>query len=486
VGIETGPAITTTQQPAPIRASRVRWGVMLFLCVLAFLTYFDRVCIASTKGAIERDLHLSEDDMGWILGGFWLAYGLLEIPGGWLGDRYGSRRTLSRIVLAWSIFTALTGSASGIISLYLYRFFFGAGEAGAFPNMARVQNAWFPTRAQGRVGGVLWLIARWGGGLSYLIFPSLLAAIDSPTARHLFATVPGLGFLSHTAAWRIGFWVCGLLGLTWVVSFYSWFRDDPAQKRSVNEAELALIRQDRPASQVAGHVPSGGRILLALMGSGSLWAIAGAYMCGSFCWSFFVSWMPEYMSNVQHADPNIAKWMNTGPLLVGGAACLLGGWLSDQLVRISGRPRLGRVLFPIVGYALFGASMFSLRYAQGPKTALVLMCLASFGNDIGQAAAWASIIGIGGLYAGTAFGFINTAANVIGNSLQPVVGPKVFHHYGWNTLFLIYTCVMATASMLWFLPNPTKRFYDEEDPSTGPLTAALSPRERGNLGMGEG
>src|SRR3954451_3005286 len=146
-----------TASPAP---TRVRWTVMAFLCALAFLTYFDRFCIVRAQKDIMRDLRLDDAQMGWIMGAFWLAYALFEIPGGWLGDRYGARGSLVRIVLAWSVFTALSGCATGFLSLLTYRFLFGVGEAGAFPNMARVQSAWLPTQSRARWGGLLWLMAR--------------------------------------------------------------------------------------------------------------------------------------------------------------------------------------------------------------------------------------------------------------------------------------------------------------------------------------
>src|SRR5262245_14530156 len=111
---------------------------MAFLCVLSFLTYFDRFCILRAQEDIQRDLNISNEQMGLILGAFWLAYALFEFPGGWMGDRYGARLTLTRVVLAWSLFTFLTGSAVGFGSLLIYRFLFGAGEAGAYPNMARI------------------------------------------------------------------------------------------------------------------------------------------------------------------------------------------------------------------------------------------------------------------------------------------------------------------------------------------------------------
>src|SRR2546421_7133409 len=120
------------------RPTRVRYVVMGFLCVLAFLTYFDRVCIMRATGDIEHDLGISDTQMGMIFSAFWLAYALFEVPGGWLGDRFGTRSTLTRIVLAWSLFTALTGSAAGFTSLLVYRLLFGVGEAGGVFELAGV------------------------------------------------------------------------------------------------------------------------------------------------------------------------------------------------------------------------------------------------------------------------------------------------------------------------------------------------------------
>src|SRR5436309_15941208 len=115
---------------------------MAFLLALSFLTYFDRQCIVWVKPQIESELHLDDEQMGLILGAFWLAYSLFDIPAGWLGDRYGARLALTRVVLAWSLFTALTGAATGFVTLLTCRFLFGVGEAGAYPNMARVQASW--------------------------------------------------------------------------------------------------------------------------------------------------------------------------------------------------------------------------------------------------------------------------------------------------------------------------------------------------------
>src|SRR3954462_3079436 len=104
--------------------SRVRIRVMAFLCVLSFLTYYDRQCIVRAQESIQASLNLSDAQMGLVFGTFWLAYALFELPGGWMGDRFGARFTTTRIVLAWSLFTVLTGAATGFYSLLVYRFLF--------------------------------------------------------------------------------------------------------------------------------------------------------------------------------------------------------------------------------------------------------------------------------------------------------------------------------------------------------------------------
>ena len=461
----------STANPPPINyaadrtggATRVRFIVLAFLCVLAFLTYFDRVCIASAQADIKNDLGLSDAQMGYILGGFWFTYALFEIPGGWMGDRFGSRRTLSRIVLAWSLFTALSGSATGFVSLFTYRLLFGVGEAGAFPNMARVQSRWFPRAAQGRIGGMLWMISRWGGALSYLLFPALIAGLNSPAIRHFLAGVPLLNHFQSAPAWRMAFWVCGIVGVVWVLLFFTWFRDDPAQKKTVNGAELALITAGR-GETVHAHEKLDARTWRALFSSRQLWFIALAYMCGSFGWSFFVSWMKPYLAAAHHPSPQLQNWLNTLPLLVGGATCILGGVLTDALLKRTGNARFARAIFPRCGFAVAAIAMAAIPFAPNAGVAVALMCLGSFGNDLGQAGEWASVISIGGRYAGTAFGFINMIANIVGNTLQPIIGQYVFHTYGWPPLFVLYGAVFATASILWFFIDPTKRFY--EDPNT--------------------
>ena len=435
------------------RPSRVRYGVMGFLLTLSFLTYFDRVCIVRVQEEIQHDLHLDEQEFGLALGAFWLAYSLFEIPGGWLGDRFGARLTLTRIVLAWSLFTVLTGWTTGLISLVAVRFLFGAGEAGAFPNMARVQASWLSTAARGRAGGWLWLAARWGGAFSPFLFAGMIDWLGRPEVRSWLAWIPGVGDL---AGWRLGFALAGLIGLVWCVLFYPWFRDNPADHQRVNAGELALIRAGRTEGEVHGRVPRA--VWRYLLRSRSLWALAALYIFASFGWSFFVSWMPRYLKDVHQVafDDSQSVWKQ--PLFYGGISCLFGGILSDQILRRTGRKWLGRAVVPLAGLSTAAAAIFALRFVDNANEATVLICVAGAAFDFGQGATWATIVDVGGRYAGTAAGFVNMLGN-LGNAIQPAVGAWIFTHLGWNPLFGLYSAAFLFAASMWFWIDPRRPFH---------------------------
>jgi MFS family permease len=433
---------------------------MAFLLALSFLTYFDRQCIVWVKPDVQRELHIDDEQMGLVLGAFWLAYSLFDIPAGWLGDRFGARLALTRVVLAWSLFTALTGAATGFVSLLTYRFLFGVGEAGAFPNMARVQANWLPRAVRGRAGGWLWLAARWGAAFSPFLFASVVRWVDAPAVR---TALTGLPWLSGVAGWRLGFAVAGLAGVAWCLAFYPWFRNDPADKPAVNAAELALIRSGQVAGEEQGHGRIDPGMWRALLANRSLWALAALYFFGSFGWSFFVSWMPDYLARVHGVEYQSSESVWRQPFLYMGVSCLLGGLASDGLVRLTGRKWLGRALCPLLGIATAAAAIGCVPLVHGPGQAIGLMCLAGAAYDFGQGANWASIVDIGGRYAGTAAGFVNLIGNM-GNAIQPYVGAWIFGRFGWETLFAAYAGAFLVAASMWLFIDPRRTFYDRGAP----------------------
>jgi sugar phosphate permease len=264
--------------------------------------------------------------------------------------------------------------------------------------------------------------------------------------------------LSNAGAWRFGFWTAGLLGVVWCVSFYPWFRDSPSQKKSVNQRELDLIRQGRAPEDVSHAIDR--KVWIQLFSCRSLWAISLYYVFGGMGWSFFLSWVSRYFQEVQKIPYEKSEFQSGLPLFCGGIACLVGGTLSDWFVRRTGRRRLFRGLFAVSGQLTAAAAMLGLSFARNEVEAVVLLCVAAVGFDFGQGANWATIVDIGGRFAGTATGFINMIGN-FGASLGPVIGALIFKNFGWPALFVTYTAFFLIAASMWLFIHPERKFYDE-------------------------
>src|SRR5438552_3007063 len=190
------------------KPTNVRYGVLGFACVLSMVTYLDRVCFGTVAPFVQAEFKLEPDDMAWIFAAFTFAYAVFEVPTGWLGDVFGPRKTLIRIVLWWSFFTALTGSiyptlgVGAFYAMFAVRFLFGIGEAGAYPNIARAFHNWFPFQERGFAKGTVWMAGRFAGGVTPFIVLALL--YESHTIDDL-----GIGHvLTH---WRHIFWVFGVI-----------------------------------------------------------------------------------------------------------------------------------------------------------------------------------------------------------------------------------------------------------------------------------
>ena len=256
-------------------ASRVRHTVLAFAATLAVVTYVDRVCIAQAAPQIQSELGLSAAQMGLAFSAFSLAYGLFEIPGGWLGDWIGPRKVLLRVVLMWSFFTAATGYAWNLVSLVTARFLFGAGEAGCFPNLTKVFMNWLPASERARAQAFMWLSARWAGAFTPLLVIWVMSWLS----------------------WRHTFVLFGSVGVVWAILFYRSFRDRPEDHPGVNAAELALLKGR--ASGATGHPRVPWRKLLA---SRSVWLLWTQYFCLTYGWFFYVTWLPTYLKETRGVE----------------------------------------------------------------------------------------------------------------------------------------------------------------------------------------
>jgi MFS family permease len=225
---------TGTGTPSPAQAvsrgekTNIRWLVLVLMCLMYLVTYIDRACISVVAPVISKEFGFTKFQMGLIFGAFGWAYSLGQIPGGWMGDRFGPRRVLPSIVLFWSAMTMATARAFNFASFAVIRFIFGLGEAGANPTSTRAVQHWYPKAERGFVNGLMHSFINF----SVSLVPPVVVAIMGAWG------------------WRSVFYICGVVGAAWAVFYWLVYRDRPEQHRFVNEAELAHIRGVSPDGSI--------------------------------------------------------------------------------------------------------------------------------------------------------------------------------------------------------------------------------------------
>jgi MFS family permease len=461
---ETSPSLpSTSSQP-----TQVRYGVLGFACSLSMITYLDRVCIGTVAPNIQQEFDLSDTQKGLIFSAFTLAYAVFEVPSGWLGDVFGPRKTLTRIVIWWSLFTALTGMIYptetwpwvGFTVLLAVRFLFGMGEAGAYPNIARAFHNWFPFRERGFAQGMVWMAGRLAGGITpFIVLALLVEEADG------------------TVLWRHTFWIFGSLGAMWCILFLWWFCDRPEQNPHVNRAEIALIHGDEgPPEAAHAGVP-----WKKLLGNRNLWVLCLMYFCASYGWYFNITWLPGYLEE-HFGLAKGAKWsaqwwefslLAGAPLLFGSMACITGGMMTDWFIRRTGNRKWGRRLFGVVGHSICAVCYLLSIFAGNVWLFVLAIALAAFWNDLTMGSAWASCLDIGKKYSGIVAGCMNTVGNLGGAVANVATGaildlladparPKESATQGWEVNFVLFSLVYVCATFLWLRFDSTKPVVPEE------------------------
>lgn len=443
------------------KTSRVRHVVLGFAIALAVITYIDRVCISQAARDIRRDLGLSESEMGWVFSAFTLTYALCEIPAGALGDRFGPRGILMKVVVLWSIFTAATGAAWNFVSLVVCRLLFGVGEAGCFPNLTKVFTIWLPRDERVRAQGLLWLSARWGGAFT----PQLVVVV--------------LGVMS----WRWAFGLFGVIGLVWAVAFFRWFRDRPADHPSISAAELALL--DGSETNAPSHAPVP---WAKLAGSGTVWLLWLQYFCMSYGWYFYITWLPTYLRDARHVPLQTGALLAGMPLFFGGVGCFAGGWLARRLAARSGNVRRARRLVACTGLFAAGVMLVLATRIGSPVWAMVALGMASFANDLAMAPDWGACMDVGGRFAGAVSGSMNMMGN-LGGAVGPVVVGYILQHHkiapdappsaeGWTLAFLLAAAVYGIGGVAWLFIDPVTPLEgaDDSESSRQPVRTGIAAK----------
>lgn len=423
------PAASPAAQLEPVAAAAPQRTIVLgFLFVLSIISSIDRICISVAGKTIQEEMHLSPSQWGWVLGAFVAAYAIFEIPTGSSGDRVGPRRVLTRIVIWWSIFTALSGAARNVWQLIITRFMLGAGEAGAYPNSTVAISRWFPRFERARAQAIVWMGSRIGSAIAPLVILPIQAAFG----------------------WRWSFALFGAVGIVWAVAWWFWFRDSPAEK-----AGKAAAAGDAPP--VKEHVRLPWR---QIFGSGNFWWVMLMYH--AHCWSafFFLTWLHTFLQNGRGYTRTDLLQLSWLPFVCGALATLLGGTCSDLLVKRIGL-KWGRRWIGIVGHAVASVFLLLAFFTPDKFATIAFLAIAYAGSDFMLPVAWAVCLDIGGKKAGAVSGAMNTAGQ-IGSFLTTVLFGQLISAFGSYDVPLIPIIVMSTISALaWFKIDPTQPLEKE-------------------------
>jgi MFS transporter, ACS family, glucarate transporter len=440
--VEPSLSPSLASQPAGgvgIAPTRVRYHVLGLLFLATTVNFADRATLSITGSPLAKDLHLDPVAMGYVFSAFGWAYVLGQLPGGYLLDRFGSKRVYVASVLTWSLFTLLQGfvslwtASTAVVVLFALRFLLGLAESPSFPGNSRIVSAWFPTAERGTASAIF-------------------------NSAQYFALVlfsPLMGWLTHAFGWKHVFFVMGALGIA-LAALLARSIHAPKDDPRVNAAELAYIEQGGALVNLDHPGQSSGSV------SGPQWShirrllssrmLVGVYI-GQYCITtltyFFLTWFPVYLVQGRGMSILTVGFVASLPALCGFFGGVLGGVFSDALLRRGFSLTFARKT-PIVAGMLLSVSMIGCNYVDAQWAVVLIMALAFFGKGIG-ALGWAVVSDTSPKQiAGLSGALFNTFGNTAAITTPIVIGylVKETGHFGGALVFIGANAVVAILSYL--------------------------------------
>ena len=395
-------------KPDQIRATGGRYAVLALIAIGTTINYLDRTLLSVAAPSMAKELGIGAVTMGLVFSAFSWSYALAQVPGGVFLDRMGVRVTYFLSVAFWSVFTALQGFSTGLVSLVVYRLGLGAAEAPCFPANSRVLVTWFPQRERARANSV------YSVGMYFGI------AFLSPL----------LFWITQSLGWRALFVIVGAIGVVFAGIWY-WLYRDPQHSQWVNQAELDLIAEGGGGSGPGGKAFAWSDVRWLLKQRQIFGASIGQFATNSTL-VFFLTWFPTYLATERHM-----AWLKVGffavlPFIAASIGVLVGGQVSDALVKRSGSATFGRKL-PIVGGLLLSSTIVSAAFLKSDLLVIAVMSVAFFGQGMSNLG-WTLISDVApkrliGLTGGV-FNFCTNLAGIVTPIIIGVVVAKTGSFFG--------------------------------------------------------
>jgi sugar phosphate permease len=455
--------------PTPGEAAmptNTRLFVLIWLCAASTLAYIHRGCMGVAATEIQNYFDLTDVEMGWLMTGFFITYGVFQIPTGRLGDYVGARVALTAFALVWSLSTGVMGLAGGFSGLLVARLVNGGAQAGLFPCAMLTIKKWFPTLRRGMASGCLGCFQSVGGAIA--------------------ASVTGF-MLKSGLDWQTTFALLSVPGFLWAVGFYWWFRDRPEQHRSVNQAELTLIRGSTAPESSAANEQAEPTPWLWILSNVSFWCICSQQFFRAAGYIFYSTWFPKFLKESWGVDTEQAGYLTSAPLIAVMLGTLVGGSLTDLLVQWTGSRFIGRKLLAMSTLTVSGLFILLASLADNVVLEVAIISVGSFCSGCGNPVSYAITLDMGGKHTTSIFSAMNMVGN-FGAAAFPIVAAWFVHWTGhwtflasplkdhaglavvtmsrasnWHSLLYLFAGIYFCAAASWIFLNPNETIAETPD-----------------------
>jgi ACS family D-galactonate transporter-like MFS transporter len=418
------------QASSVLSESRKRWSLLVLLFAAMLISYAHRsalsVAVGARSSSMNADLHLSEASIGLLLSGFFWIYSFMQLPAGWLVDRFGVKRAYSLGFLFWSLTSALTGFANSFATLLGMRIALGAGQAISFPASSRAVANWFPQRERGTVTGIYLTGVRLGTALITLVGGVFLARYS----------------------WKLFFVIIGLLPLIWLLPWWMF----------LNRWEPTVPSGTKDNSNQISFWSS-----LALLKRRSVFGIFLGFFAYDYAWFVFITWLPRYLTKERGFTDSEMAIYSAAPFVLMSAIIVASGLLSDWFVRTGREERFVRKIFILVGLAV-GCLIVPAGIVGDKMTAVWLLTISLCGLGICSPNTWTLTQAVcHKKIVGSVSGIQNFGGN-LGGILAPALTGFIVHATHSFALALGLVGVVLLIGMLayWFLIHEPVEIAENE------------------------
>ncbi len=435
--------VTTAALVDTSRPTYARHVVLTLLALAMTSAYITRACLSPLTTTIQADLGLTNSQMGIANGAFFFGYLWLQVPGGWLGSRFGSRLMLPIFAVVWSLCSLWTGAITNFAGLNWARTAMGLAQAGLIPVSAKATLDWSPFNDRGKNSAVIGASMSLGGVIATALTALLLTWLT----------------------WRQIYFAYTIIGIAWAAVFYAWYRDRPEAHRSVNAAELAKIQEPPPdAKKSETDEPEAKtdnrEVILAMLTSSSMWMMCLTAFFRAFGAAFFLTFFPAYLEKARGFDVKQSGFLATLPLIALVLGALLGGVIIDRLMKLTRSRRLSRSGVATAALGSCTLCIYLATLIDTPLYAVYVIAFGAFLSAISGPASWAAMMDIAGKHTSVVFGISNVAGN-IGAMLSPLAVGALMDYIvktgvDWDWVLYLFVGIYFFAAIFWALLNPNR------------------------------